>query len=285
MAAEEDTNLYIGTHIWRLTCAFGMVYILTEYGVELTICEGPSMLPTIRERGEIIVMDRFTPRWYGLQGGPNGEQRATVARKLQKEHEARLRQRIATASNEDKIIRNNLPPTWYQPRIPVNHLPPEGAWERFWETVTSGISVGDVVVIQHPERIGTVCKRVLALPGDVVTKPSALGQQKNRAVQLRKRRLGEMVIPDGHIWVEGDNPWNSSDSRNYGPVPASLIMGRVLFRVWPLRGNALMERGARPQEDNHPDRPQQSFSGSISFPAGYNGEVFIERPEDLEEEA
>ena len=43
--------------------------------MELTICEGPSMVPTIRPRGEIVVMDRFTPRWYGLQGGSVGEQR------------------------------------------------------------------------------------------------------------------------------------------------------------------------------------------------------------------
>ena len=70
-AVVEEGGLFFGTHVWRLACAFGFVYVVTEYGVELTICEGPSMLPTIKPRGEIILMDRFTPRWYGLQGGCN----------------------------------------------------------------------------------------------------------------------------------------------------------------------------------------------------------------------
>lgn len=40
-------------------------------------------------------------------------------------------------------------------------------------------------------------------------------------------------IPRGHVWLEGDNPENSMDSRNYGPVPAALVQGRVVGRVWP----------------------------------------------------
>ena len=84
-----------------------------------------------------------------------------------------------------------------------------------------------------------------------------------------------MVIPDGQIWVEGDNPWNSSDSRNYGAVPASLIVGRVLGRVWPLRGSALMERGARPER---PPSEGESllFSGSLVLPAGYENQTIVE---------
>jgi hypothetical protein len=41
------------------------------------------------------------------------------------------------------------------------------------------------------------------------------------------------VIPRGHIWVEGDNTANSTDSRDYGPLPLGLVKGRVLFRLWP----------------------------------------------------
>ena len=49
-------------------------------------------------------------------------------------------------------------------------------------------------------------------------------------------------VPDGHIWVEGDNPWNSNDSRNYGAIPASLIVGRVVCRIWPIKGKAMILR-------------------------------------------
>jgi signal peptidase I len=36
------------------------------------------------------------------------------------------------------------------------------------------------------------------------------------------------------LWVVGDNPGESSDSRLFGPVPAGRFRGRVVFRYWPL---------------------------------------------------
>ena len=72
--------------------------------------------------------------------------------------------------------------------------------------------------------------------------------------------------------MEGDNAWNSSDSRNYGAVPASLIMGRVVCRLWPIRGHAMMERGERP--DNAHDN-SVTFSGSIVFPVGWDGQRIV----------
>jgi signal peptidase I len=217
------------------------------------------MLPTIRQRGEIVLLDRLTPRLFGLQGGPNGEARMKLAREKQKLHQS---------------MRQSPRITWHEQMIPANELPPEGAWRRLWIRLTTGVSVGDVVVVQHPDRIGTVCKRVLGLPGDVVTKPST---RKKATQRLQRRRSGLMVIPDGHIWVEGDNPWNSSDSRNYGPVPAAMIVGRVLLRVWPLRGDAMMERAARPEKKD----ASINFSGSLVLPAGYNDEEIRRHTNEL----
>jgi hypothetical protein len=43
-----------------------------------------------------------------------------------------------------------------------------------------------------------------------------------------------VVVPPGHVWLEGDFPLFSVDSRHYGPLPLASVTGRLLMRVWPL---------------------------------------------------
>lgn len=45
-----------------------------------------------------------------------------------------------------------------------------------------------------------------------------------------------IAIPANHIWVEGDNKdgRKSLDSNHYGPIPLSLVEGKVTHVVWPL---------------------------------------------------
>jgi len=38
-------------------------------------------------------------------------------------------------------------------------------------------------------------------------------------------------VPKGHVWVQGDNIYDSRDSRQFGPVPYGLIQGRAFLRV------------------------------------------------------
>lgn len=40
-------------------------------------------------------------------------------------------------------------------------------------------------------------------------------------------------VPQGHVWLEGDNASNSTDSRAYGPVPLAMVRGRVFLKVRP----------------------------------------------------
>lgn len=40
-----------------------------------------------------------------------------------------------------------------------------------------------------------------------------------------------LQVPPGHVWLQGDNTLNSTDSRHYGPVPYALIKGRAILKV------------------------------------------------------
>lgn len=104
---------------------------------------------------------------------------------------------------------------------------------------------GDVVVFERPPTdvgmIKDLIKRVIALPGETV-------EGRDGGVYVNGRRLvepylpagavttpfGPQRIPAGRVWVMGDNRANSSDSRVFGPVPQSRIVGRAFVRVWPL---------------------------------------------------
>jgi signal peptidase I len=45
---------------------------------------------------------------------------------------------------------------------------------------------------------------------------------------------GPVKIPEGQYYVMGDNRTDSEDSRFFGPIPKSLIVGRAVAVVWPL---------------------------------------------------
>jgi signal peptidase I len=83
-------------------------------------------------------------------------------------------------------------------------------------------------------------KRVIGLPGDSV-------EGRNGVVYINGQRLdepylpagtetssfGPVVVPAGDLWVMGDNRSDSSDSRVFGPIPRSTVVGRAIWRVWP----------------------------------------------------
>ena len=83
-------------------------------------------------------------------------------------------------------------------------------------------------------------KRVIALPGETV-------EGKNGKVWINDRQLVEPYladdpvgdfpakeIPKDHVWVMGDNRNRSSDSRVFGPIHESKIVGRAILRIWPV---------------------------------------------------
>lgn len=71
----------------------------------------------------------------------------------------------------------------------------------------------------HLHRV-EICKRIRGTPGDNV---------KYRNHEETQHVL--VALSDDMYWLAGDNPRNSHDSRNYGPVPRKLIKGRVTHRL------------------------------------------------------
>jgi signal peptidase I len=125
---------------------------------------------------------------------------------------------------------------------------------------------GDVVVFSSPfnlphkapslpERFGRVflqsfglsqpkdedfIKRVIGLPGDTVDAHGGHlyvdGRLLNEPYLPQGRTVGDfppVLIPPHHLWVMGDNRGHSSDSRVFGPIDQSKIVGRAILRVWP----------------------------------------------------
>lgn len=48
------------------------------------------------------------------------------------------------------------------------------------------------------------------------------------------RDYGPETVPEDHVFVMGDNRSNSEDSREFGPIAESTILGRAFVRIWPL---------------------------------------------------
>jgi signal peptidase I len=112
------------------------------------------------------------------------------------------------------------------------------------------VNRGDVVVFELPsDRVGPdgikdLIKRVVGLPGEEIE--SRDGQVYIDGKLLKEPYLAEGVttdhppiekqtVPDGHVFVMGDNRDNSADSRfpNRGPIPIDTIVGRAFIQVWP----------------------------------------------------
>jgi signal peptidase I len=100
---------------------------------------------------------------------------------------------------------------------------------------------GDIVVIKMPNRHSDpLIKRVVGLPGETIEIQEGHvyvnGQMLTEPYleQLTYGNTGPYVIAPGYIFVLGDNRGASNDSRSFGEVKISSIVGHAWFRYWPL---------------------------------------------------
>lgn len=107
---------------------------------------------------------------------------------------------------------------------------------------------GDIIVFQDPQdHSKDFIKRIIGLPGERI-------KIQNNQVYINNQLLPEPFIPSSNVtfggkflpedkeliigtqeyFVMGDNREHSSDSRDWGPIKKDEIIGRVLFRYWPI---------------------------------------------------
>jgi len=108
------------------------------------------------------------------------------------------------------------------------------------------LRVGDHVDAYNPHIPGSrVGKRVVGMPGDYVLYDANMAPSPGGAAvppgvaEDEDREEPRMIqVPEGHVWLAGDNLSYSRDSRFYGPVPMALVVGKP---VWNGDGFASMK--------------------------------------------
>ncbi len=121
---------------------------------------------------------------------------------------------------------------------------------------------GDIIVFKAPpgetsENIKDLVKRVIGLPGDRISSQNnhvfVVPAGKTTGYELDEpyvkptadcpagsqgpvagRSLQPLTVPAGEYFVMGDNRCASEDSRAFGPIKKSTIIGRAFIRIWPL---------------------------------------------------
>ena len=122
-----------------------------------------------------------------------------------------------------------------------------------------GVDRGNIVVFSRPPaencggpEVNDLVKRVIGLPGDVISLTNGyvyIDGKKLDESWLPPSEQGITVagpagnssnlarpyrVPTNDYFVMGDNRTDSCDSRYWGPISRSLIVGKVEVRVWPI---------------------------------------------------
>ena len=113
------------------------------------------------------------------------------------------------------------------------------------------IHVGDILVFKAPKAVATVCgdgvadlvKRVIGVPGDhlksvgnnIYVNGKLLQQPWTHVAQIGSRPIKPTVVKRNHYFMMGDNEPDSCDSRYWGQIPRSSVIGKAFIRIWPLR--------------------------------------------------
>jgi signal peptidase I len=98
---------------------------------------------------------------------------------------------------------------------------------------------GDIIVFHFPmDPNQELIKRVIGLPGDTISvqnkQVSVNGQVLNEPyIAAAPAYSGQWTVPDGQLFVLGDNRNDSSDSHSWGFLPFDKVVGKAVVIYWP----------------------------------------------------
>jgi signal peptidase I len=108
------------------------------------------------------------------------------------------------------------------------------------------VNRGDLVVFERPPNepesdVKDLIKRVVALEGETIEERGGQLYIDGEVLDepyledgVESHNLTKVEVPEGHVFVMGDNRGASRDSRYFGPIDTDLIVGRAFVKVWPL---------------------------------------------------
>lgn len=118
------------------------------------------------------------------------------------------------------------------------------------------IKPGDIVTFEDTEIPGRILiKRCIAVGGQTVdlidgkvyvdgvalTEPYTRGLPSDPFANTLVNISYPYTVPQGELWVMGDNRTNSKDSRYFGSVKESSVTGKAFFTYWPLESFGFLD--------------------------------------------
>lgn len=174
--------------------AFVIAALLNIFVFQITTVEGPSMLPTLHS-GDMYVISKLG---HTLKSTPDYEDIVVI--------DSRVSQKRTFATDVSDIFHYNMLTTLFG----------KNKDQTYW------------------------VKRVIGRPGDVIRMASD-GKVYRNGEALAEPYVNDaepifyeertITVPEGYIWVMGDNRNHSSDSRILGPVPLENVIGELKFKI------------------------------------------------------